>query len=52
VVAISKAEIIDEKKKKIIRKNFKKVKITPIFFSAATNTNIDGLLEVLFKLLQ
>ncbi|OIN89113.1 GTPase ObgE [Candidatus Berkelbacteria bacterium CG_4_9_14_0_2_um_filter_42_30] len=52
LVTISKSEIVDGTRKRIIAKEFKKMKITPIFFSAATRYNLSGLLQKVFDLLK
>ena len=49
IVAISKSEIIDEERKKAIKKEFKKNKVAPIFFSAVTKENLDLLLNKLYQ---
>lgn len=48
LVAISKSEIINDDIKSKIKKDFKKIKITPIFFSSVTRQNLDYLLEEIF----
>lgn len=52
LIAISKSEIINGDRRKEIINNFKKIKITPIFFSAATRENLDGLLSKIFELIK
>ncbi|MFA5157814.1 MAG: GTPase ObgE [Patescibacteria group bacterium] len=52
LVAISKSEIIDDEKKSEIKKAFRKVKISPIFFSSVTRENLEGLLQKIFELLK
>ncbi|TSC94301.1 MAG: GTP-binding protein [Candidatus Berkelbacteria bacterium Athens1014_28] len=50
LVAISKSEIIDEKRQTKIAADFKKEKISPIFFSSATSKNLDLLLKQIYGL--
>jgi len=53
LVAISKADLIDEKeKKKLTNLKLGKDKIPPIVFSSVTNLNLTTLLDVLWKGLQ
>jgi GTP-binding protein len=52
LVTVSKSEIIDEKRRKEIIRDFKKVKITPIFFSAVTKENLSELLGKIFELIK
>lgn len=52
LVAISKSEIIDGTRRKQIEKEFKKIKISPIFFSAVTKNNLDELLQKIFELIK
>jgi GTP-binding protein len=51
VVAISKSEIIGEKRKEEIKKDFRKIKISPLFFSAVTKENLPELLNKIFELI-
>jgi GTPase len=51
VIAISKAEIINAKIKDKINNDFKKNKLSPIFFSAMTKRNLDQLLNKAFELI-
>lgn len=48
IVAISKSEIVNEKIKAKIVKDFKKINISPVFFSAVTKDNLDYLLHKAF----
>jgi len=50
IVAVSKSEIINKVRKNAITKNFKKLRITPLFFSAVTRDNLDLLLQKVFEL--
>ena len=50
LVAISKADLIDEKeKKRMVKLNFGKDKISPIVFSSVAKYNLTTLLDVLWK---
>ncbi len=51
-VAISKSEIIDENRRKEIIGDFKKIKISPVFFSAVTKDNLAELLAEIFELIK
>ena len=51
LVAISKSEIINKKRQEKIVKDFKKIRISPIFFSAVTKENLSELLQKMFELL-
>lgn len=52
LVAVSKSEIVNDEEKTKISKKFKKIKITPIFFSSVTRDNLDSLLQKIFELLK
>ena len=52
LVTISKSEILDSEKRKKIEKDFKKLKIAPLFFSAATRDNLDVLMSRIFELIK
>lgn len=45
IVAISKSEIINDKIKNKITRQFEKIKVSPVFFSAVTRKNLDQLLN-------
>lgn len=52
IIAISKAEIINQKIKREINHQFKKINLSPIFFSAVTKENLNQLLSKAFELIK
>jgi len=52
IVAISKSEIINGDRRNEIEKEFKKIKLSPLFFSAVTRDNLIELLERVFCLIK
>jgi len=52
IIAISKSEIINEKIKDKINNDLKKIKLSPIFFSAVTKENLELLLNETFRLIK
>ena len=52
IVVVNKSDLLSEEDKKTILKNFKKIKISPIFISAAAHSGLDVLVNLIKSMVE